>query len=1120
MSTQLLAFWRRRIVVHGALLCALLATLLPISNARAAEDAALLSVSIEILAVEDAGAIQSFPAFNGGGAPYFVLNSRNDATLGDIFDYNFVKFDLSAIPADATIDSAVFRLHVNAAANPLDIELGRVDGDWDEGALSWNTMPPLTWAGFTQNAPAAGDVDWPVKPLLNGWLDGTQPNHGIVLRGLMANTGGVRADTREGAIAPRLIITYTIPADTLPRPDLGDAPDSTNHAGTPMAAYTGVQASFPTVWDGTPAGQAAGPRHANQTMEGWLGDYLSREAEADLGPDQDTLNNIVPTANDPDNDRGDDGWRNRNIKFFDCRRTTLDVRISKAANATRNFMYLNVWFDGNRDGDWADITPCQATESEPAQAGYEWIVQNYIVDMTSIPAGGVRDFLVNTEKVFNGAEGANHWMRFTLSELPAVQPPQGGDGPGLPDGRGPHPSSTPGAYQFGETEDIFQKAAPAGEDGTLELQKRVVAATEPTEWIDYVTYEIRLRHVGGTQPVQAQIRDELPYPLIVYPTLDASGVHYVTVESPSGGAMPLQATLEVRRPQGGNPPQQVVKWEGAIAPDAEVVLSFQVRVLALCEPDQQLATFTNTAQARKPGGPILTASDTFTAKCIGYNENNIDFEMEPITDTLDLDDLTRVPVRFAVTNTHSVSVTLGFFQLPGVGSATAAAPGAPRFLDRATIEPNAAAFVDFALRMESEFSDELALPDDYTPTARIAFCILPDDSNFCPDAQKYPQLNGELPPVPLPLRTHDLGDAPDSSNHAGAAMAAYPGTPARFPTVFDPATGMPEGPLHRHPRPFHLGKRVSIEAEADLGPDQDPLNNIEPAANDPDNDRADDGANLAQWSFANCQSTVLPVQIFISPAAVNYFQQSGAPGYINIWLDSNRDGDWDDATQCGGQPAVEHIAIDRPVNVVGLGPGLHIVNVPTGLVPWAVANQPAWVRITLSERPSNKTLTAGGLSYGDGRGYALPFKTGETEDYRYWPAGAQGAGPDMEVHLTARTERRVTQNTAVQAAAVDKLGNFEIQLFKIDYSNRGSTTAQNALLAFQIPEKLRGAGLMTVVVPDPICSTDRPRSFSPSGLKRKTPSAPLKPDGLVRTLSENLVGPALRASAIASVVAS
>lgn len=1067
MSTQLFARWHRRLAIQAVILFAVLTALAPLLPARAAPSRAVMSTSVEILAAEDAGAVKIVPTFNGGGSPYFVLNSRP----GGDFDHSFVLFDLSALPADAVIDSAVVRLHVNASANALDIELGRVDGVWEEATLTWNNQPGVTWAGFVRNAPGPGAVEWPVKPLLEGWLAGTQPNYGIALRGVTPNTGGVRADTREGAIAPRLVVTYTVPADEGPRPDLGDAPDSTNHHSAPNTAYVagGVLGNFPTVWD-VPAGQAAGPRHANQTLEGWLGDYLSREVDADQGPDQDGPNNILRNAagvisDVADKDRGDDGWRNRDVKFFDCRRTTLDVRVSKSATATRNFMYLNVWFDGNRDGDWADLAPCQATESAPAQAGYEWIVQNYVVDMTAIPAGGAHDFLVNTEKVSSGAEGLPHWLRFMLSEEPAVQSPLAGEGPGLPDGRGPHPTSALGVYRFGETEDVFQKPAPAGEDGTLELEKRVVTTSEPTEWIDYVTYEIRLRHAGGSQPVLAQIRDELPYPLIVYPTISGGAIEYVSVESPTGGAAPLQATLETRPPQGSNPPQQVVKWEGAIAPDAEVVLRFQVRVLALCAPNQQTMLFTNTAQARQAGAPVLTATDDFTAKCIGYNENNLDFEVEPITDTVDLDDQTRVPVRYSITNSHPFTLSLGFFQQPISRTVTTAAVTAtPRFLGRVTLPPNAVTPAAFDLTMAA-LDAGFTLADDLINEVRLSFCVLPDERDVCPAAQQHPHLHGDLPPIPLPLRTNDLGDAPDSSNHFGVGMAAYPAVAARFPTIFDPATGLPQGPLHRAPRPFHLGQRVSLEVEADLGPDQDPLNNLAPAANDPDNDRADDGTNLTLWNLANCQTTTLPVRLFISPAAVAYFQQLGAPGYINIWVDSSRDGDWEDALACGNQPATEHIVIDAPVNVVALGAGVHTVNVATGLVPWTVTDRPAWVRITLSERPSNKTLTAGSLSYGDGRGYALPFKTGETEDYLYSPAGTQGYGPDVEVTLSARTERRTTQTGSVHGAAADKLGNFEIQLFKIEYGNRGAATANNALLEFQIPEKLRDLEIVLLRAP-------------------------------------------------------
>lgn len=52
------------------------------------------------------------------------------------------------------------------------------------------------------------------------------------------------------------------------------------------------------------------------------------------------------------------------------------------------------------------------------------------------------------------------------------------------------------------------------------------------------------------------------------------------------------------------------------------------------------------------------------------------------------------------------------------------------------------------------------------------------------------------------------------------------------------------------------------------------------------------------------------------------------------------------------------------------------------------------------------------------------------------------------------------------------------------------------------PAKDLGAGLTGVVAPEAISSTERPRSFAPSGWKRNTPSAPLKPARLVSVASE------------------
>ena len=392
--------------------------------------------------------------------------------------------------------------------------------------------------------------------------------------------------------------------------------------------------------------------------------------------------------------------------------------------------------------------------------------------------------------------------------------------------------------------------------------------------------------------------------------------------------------------------------------------------------------------------------------------------------------------------------------------------------------------IDYPLNLADLITNELDLPDDLSVVAGLHFCILAGDKgNDCPNGTLFPRLIGQRAPLTITVKPHDLGDAPDSTNHAGVAMTAYPAVQANYPTVYDPGLGVPIGPLHLHPRPLHLGQNVSREAEADGGPDEDPLNNIRPAADDPDNDRFDDGIRPDLWALNNCQTTNVPVKVLITPQAVNYFQQQGTPAYINIWLDANRDGDWADGFPCGEASAeVEHIVIDRAVNVVALGAGLHTINVATGRVPWPAqwAQQPTWVRITLSDRPANKPLNFGGINYGDGRGFAVPFRTGETEDYYARPEGVAGVGPDMGVRLNGRVEHGAWQVIGPYANLLITVT--EQIRFKIDYANVGSRPANNPTVVFQVPTKLQHQTLSSLstarITPTSVISTNTAITFT------------------------------------------
>ncbi len=226
----------------------------------------------------------------------------------------------------------------------------------------------------------------------------------------------------------------------------------------------------------------------------------------------------------------------------------------------------------------------------------------------------------------------------------------------------------------------------------------------------------------------------------------------------------------------------------------------------------------------------------------------------------------------------------------------------------------------------------------------------------------------------------DLGDAPDGTNHAGVGMTAYPAVPARYPTVFDPSTGLPEGPSHINNQFYFLGDGVTNELEADVGPDADGPNNLQPGANVPNLDRFDDAfwAGIpAMAQFSNCVSTALNYRVTVATP-------TSGKAYVNVWIDWNHNGEWGTSFQCAqGTAASEWVVQNQIVNVSAAG----VFNLTTpnflAYMPGGVPPREGWLRITISETPATND---------DGRGPANRWQFGETEDYLL-PADSTTATP-------------------------------------------------------------------------------------------------------------------------------
>ncbi|MHC4603590.1 MAG: hypothetical protein ACYS6W_09710 [Planctomycetota bacterium] len=161
------------------------------------------------------------------------------------------------------------------------------------------------------------------------------------------------------------------------RAELGDAPDRTNSHGAGMTTYTaGVPANFPTVHAaGSPP---HGPKHHLPRAVAFLGPRVSPEMEADIGLDADGINNIWPPLNAADQD-GFDDCMVPPLVLPHCEKCAFLYTVN-VINPNVD-LYVNAWFDWNRDGDWDDTLPCDDLGAT------EWAVQDQLLPAGSLAVG-------------------------------------------------------------------------------------------------------------------------------------------------------------------------------------------------------------------------------------------------------------------------------------------------------------------------------------------------------------------------------------------------------------------------------------------------------------------------------------------------------------------------------------------------------------------------------------------------------------------------------------------------------------------------------------------------------------------------------------------------------------
>jgi len=221
-----------------------------LSVAGASLTAAAAETTNVVTSVADAGLSELAPTTNNGSANTLNVDG-DDPDPGGKDLYAALRWDLSQIPAGATVTSATVTLNISNPS-PQTYGVFELERAWSEGQVNWNvsaTGTPWATAG-AKGATDRGSQIASVTPtnvapytftipasVVQGWLNDPSSNNGIMLAHT-TNYDGFVFDSRDGASPPKLTINYTggVGTDTTP-------PESTIVSG-PSGTVSSASASF------------------------------------------------------------------------------------------------------------------------------------------------------------------------------------------------------------------------------------------------------------------------------------------------------------------------------------------------------------------------------------------------------------------------------------------------------------------------------------------------------------------------------------------------------------------------------------------------------------------------------------------------------------------------------------------------------------------------------------------------------------------------------------------------------------------------------------------------------------------------------------------------------------
>ncbi len=183
-----------------------------VARGQAPPDGALpMATSTTFYAVADATVRSTSPDTNYGAEDALELSYNAIETPASQV-VTLLRFDVSSIPSNATIDSATLRLYQSgyAGTNPASVGAYYVTESWSEGSVTWNAFPAAASIGITSSLDATtGYKTWAVTSYVQNWLAGS--NYGLYLSGPTSYFERWFESREHMEYVPELQVTYSLP---------------------------------------------------------------------------------------------------------------------------------------------------------------------------------------------------------------------------------------------------------------------------------------------------------------------------------------------------------------------------------------------------------------------------------------------------------------------------------------------------------------------------------------------------------------------------------------------------------------------------------------------------------------------------------------------------------------------------------------------------------------------------------------------------------------------------------------------------------------------------------------------------------------------------------------------